>query len=136
MTGGNSEGWNGNKDSVAQKTAGDDGVGVAAGKASASSTTIVDDARAAAEKCRGVEGDGGELEEGEAGAGEEGLDMADFEELLDHLKTSVYPPGEFVFRLVCSTYAMLCNAMLCYALQCYAMQSDTAGSVFWRDAAF
>lgn len=33
------------------------------------------------------------------GRDEEGLDMTDFEELLlDHLKTSEYPPGEFVFR--------------------------------------
>ncbi|CAM9571828.1 unnamed protein product, partial [Hapterophycus canaliculatus] len=40
-------------------------------------------------------------EAGGAGTGgeEEGLDMSDFEELLlDHLKTSEYPPGEFVFR--------------------------------------
>lgn len=29
---------------------------------------------------------------------EEGLDISDFEELLGHLKTSSYKPGEFVFR--------------------------------------
>lgn len=29
---------------------------------------------------------------------EAGLDMSDFEELLDHLKTSEYMPGDFVFR--------------------------------------
>lgn len=29
---------------------------------------------------------------------EAGLDMSDFEELLDHLKTSEYLPGDFVFR--------------------------------------
>ena len=29
---------------------------------------------------------------------EAGLDMSDFEELLDHLKTCEYKPGDFVFR--------------------------------------
>ncbi|CAN0221375.1 unnamed protein product, partial [Ectocarpus fasciculatus] len=39
-------------------------------------------------------------EAGRVAAGEEdGLDMSDFEDLLlDHLKTTEYPPGEFVFR--------------------------------------
>lgn len=36
---------------------------------------------------------------------EAGLDMADFEELLDHLKTSEYMPGDFVFRCRASSEA-------------------------------
>ncbi|CAN0535437.1 unnamed protein product, partial [Ectocarpus sp. 12 AP-2014] len=44
-----------------------------------------------------------EYEPKETGPGaaqeEDGLDMSDFEDLLlDHLKTTEYPPGEFVFR--------------------------------------
>lgn len=35
---------------------------------------------------------------------EEGLDISDFEELLDHLKTSDYSPGDFVFRYPRTSY--------------------------------
>ena len=42
-----------------------------------------------------------------AGAEEAGLDMSDFEDLLlDHLKTSDYPAGEYIFRSV-STYLLV-----------------------------
>lgn len=41
----------------------------------------------------GVPGNASSPEKAEAG-----LDMSDFEELLDHLKTSDYSPGDFVFR--------------------------------------